>query len=148
MSVITYRVAMTAILAAMSVMAMAPAPAKAVAVLSLRAAQAPRIQGSSGATLVLIPGQHIHVTVRGLPLAAHPYCIGLASEVDRGGLPVSLGLITRDGTNTWRLATAIPARILPAEPAGLFMLFVGTCTAVAPDGPFLVHTTIRIMPAA
>ncbi len=96
----------------------------------------------------LTPGMHIGVTVRVLPSARRAYCLGLASAIDRYGLPVSLGRLTRDSAGVGRVAATIPARLFPAEPSGPFLLFVGTCTPVAPDRPFLAQTIVKIVPSA
>lgn len=95
----------------------------------------------------MTPGMRLAVTVQMLPAARHAYCLGLASTIDRYSLPVSLGRITRDVNGVGRVATTIPLRIFPAEPAGPFLLFVGTCTLIAPDRPFLARTIITIVPA-
>jgi len=113
------------------------------------AAAAPRLHISvkGHAVEALTPGMRIDVAVEALPPAPHAYCVGLASAVDRAGLPLNLGRVLRDSAGTGRLAATIPARLFPAEPAGLFLLFVGTCTPVAPDRPFVARTMIRILPA-
>lgn len=94
----------------------------------------------------LTPGMRINVVVRPLPPARHAYCLGLASAIDRAGLPVSLGRIALDLHGGGHLLTTIPPRLFPAEPAGPFLLFVGTCTPIAPDRPFLARTIIHIVP--
>lgn len=94
----------------------------------------------------MTPGMRIEVVVRALPAARHDYCLGLASAIDRAGLPVSLGRVARDVRGVGRVLATIPPRLFPAEPAGPFLLFVGTCTSVAPDRPFLARTMIRIEP--
>lgn len=96
----------------------------------------------------LTPGQRIGVTVRGLPRAYRPYCLGLASAIDRYSLPVSLGRVARDAQGTGRITAVLPPRLFPAEPAGPYLLFVGMCTSVAPDRPFVARTMIRIVPTA
>lgn len=95
----------------------------------------------------LTPGLRFGVVVRGLPAAARPYCLGLASMIDHYSLPVSLGQVARDPSGTGRLTTIVPPRLFPAEPAGPYLLFVGVCTAIAPDRPFVARTTVRIVPA-
>jgi hypothetical protein len=90
------------------------------------------------------PGTRISVTVTLLPEPHHAYCLGLASAIDRYGLPVSLGHFVRGSDGSGRLKATIPARLFPAEPAGPFLLFVGTCTPIAPDRPFIARTIIRI----
>jgi hypothetical protein len=95
----------------------------------------------------LTPGLRIDVTVRALPRAFRPYCLGLASAIDRYSLPVSLGRVERDTQGTGRVTAIVPPRLLPAEPAGPYLLFVGMCTSVAPDRPFVARTMVRIVPA-
>ena len=99
-------------------------------------------------TRVFTPGARISVTVWALPSSSHTYCLGLASAIDRAGLPVSLGRVTRDRHGVGRVVTVIPPRLFPAEPAGPFLLFVGVCTPIAPDHPFYARTMIRILPAS
>jgi hypothetical protein len=113
------------------------------------AAVSPRMHVSvrGHAVEALTPGMRIDVAVEALPPATHDYCVGLASAVDRSGLPLNLGRVLRDRLGTGRLAATIPVRLFPAEPAGLFLLFVGTCTPVAPDRPFVARTMVHILPA-
>lgn len=92
------------------------------------------------------PGMRISVTVSVLPVAHHAYCLGLASAIDRYSLPVSLGQLVRNLSGSGRIRATIPTRLFPAEPAGPFLLFVGTCTPIAPDRPFLTRAIIRIVP--
>lgn len=99
------------------------------------------------AARVVTPGTHIDVTVSMLPEVRHAYCLGLASAIDRFGLPVTLGQFIRDVRGSGRIKAVIPLRLFPAEPVGPFLLFVGTCTPVAPDRPFLAHSLIRIVPS-
>jgi len=61
--------------------------------------------------------------------------------------PVSLGRVARDAQGMGRIAATVPPRLLPAEPAGPYLLFVGVCTPIAPDRPFVARATIRIVPA-
>jgi len=42
-----------------------------------------------------------------LPPARRAYCLGLASVIDRYGLPVSLGRLTRDSAGVGRVAATI-----------------------------------------
>ena len=93
------------------------------------------------------PGTRINVLVAPLPELRQDYCLGLASAIDRSGLPVSLGRVVRDFDGVGRLKTVIPLRLLPAEPAGPYLLFVGRCTPIAPDRPFLARLIIHIAPA-
>jgi hypothetical protein len=95
----------------------------------------------------LTPGMRIGVTIRALPPTRRAYCLGLASAIDRYGLPVSLGRVTRDSAGVGRVVATIPPRLFPAEPSGPFLLFVGTCTPVAPDRPFLAQTVVKIVPS-
>lgn len=94
------------------------------------------------------PGTRINVLVAPLPQLRQDYCLGLASAIDRSGLPVSLGRVVRDFDGVGHLKTVIPPRLLPAEPAGPYLLFVGRCTPIAPDHPFLARLIIHIAPAA
>lgn len=96
---------------------------------------------------VLTPGAHISVVVSPLPEQRHDYCLGLISAIDRYGLPLNLGRLVRDLSGAGRVQAVIPARLFPAEPAGPFVLFVGTCTPIAPDRPFLARTAIHIVPS-
>jgi len=100
------------------------------------------------AVTTLTPGVHIGVVVRGLPVLASrgAYCLGLASAIDRYSLPVSLGRVARDAQGTGRIVAIVPPRLFPAEPTGPYLLFIGTCTPIAPDRPFVARTTIRIVP--
>jgi len=98
------------------------------------------------AVTTLTPGLHIGVVVRGLPAPRGAYCLGLASAIDRYSLPVSLGRVARDAQGTGRITAVVPPRLFPAEPAGPYLLFVGVCTPIAPDRPFVARTTIRIVP--
>ncbi|MDQ2830902.1 MAG: hypothetical protein M3Y74_17885 [Chloroflexota bacterium] len=106
------------------------------------------VSANGGSAGPLTPGQRIGVTVRGLPQAYRPYCLGLASAIDRYSLPVSLGRVERDAQGTGRITAVVPPRLFPAEPAGPYLLFVGVCTSVAPDRPFVARTMIRIVPTA
>jgi hypothetical protein len=106
------------------------------------------ISAKGHAVEAFTPGMRVDVAVEALPPAPHAYCVGLASAVDRAGLPLNLGRVLRDSLGTGRLVATIPPRLFPAEPAGLFLLFVGTCTSVAPDRPFVARTMIRILPAS
>lgn len=121
------------------------AGAMALMPLTASAAAAPTLSIDTAGPLT--PGTRIGVTVHALPAAKRAYCLGLASAIDRYGLPVSLGRVTRDRAGTGRLVATIPTRLLPAEPAGPFLLFVGTCTPIAPDRPFVARTFITVMPA-
>lgn len=96
---------------------------------------------------VFTPGTRISVTVWALPSTRHAYCLGLASAIDRAGLPVSLGRVARNQHGMGRVAAVIPPHLFPAEPAGPYLLFVGTCTPIAPDRPFIARAMVRILPA-
>ncbi len=111
------------------------------------AAATMEVSANGHATATLTPGLRIGVTVRGLPVPRRPYCLGLASAIDRYSLPVSLGRIARDEQGTGRITATVPPRLFPAEPAGPYLLFVGSCTTIAPDRPFVARITIRIVPA-
>jgi hypothetical protein len=105
------------------------------------------VSANGHSAVALTPGQRIGVTVRELPVASRPYCLGLASAIDRYSLPVSLGRVARDAQGTGRITAVVPPRLFPAEPAGPYLLFVGMCTSVAPDRPFVARAMIRIVPA-
>lgn len=120
---------------------------EATASVQARAAATMAVSVNGRAAATLTPGVHIGVVVRGLPAPRGTYCLGLASAIDRYSLPVSLGRVTRDAQGTGRIAAVVPPRLFPAEPAGPYLLFVGTCTPIAPDRPFVARTTIRIVPA-
>lgn len=106
-------------------------------------AQAPAVR-----TAALTPGQHIDVHISGTVLQRrHAYCLGLVSMIDRYSLPVNLGRVVVATSGSGSVSTSIPANLLPAEPAGPFMLFVGACTSIAPDRPFVATTTVRIVSA-
>ncbi len=106
------------------------------------------VSANGHSAAALTPGLRIGVTVRGLPAAYRPYCLGLASAIDRYSLPVSLGRVERDAQGTGRITAIVPPRLFPAEPAGPYLLFVGVCTSVAPDRPFVARAMVRIVPAA
>jgi len=94
----------------------------------------------------LTPGEHIDVRISATVLQRrHSYCLGLVSMIDRYSLPVNLGRVVVAPSGTGSVSTSIPSNILPAEPAGPFMLFVGACTSIAPDRPFVATTTVHII---
>jgi len=94
----------------------------------------------------LTPGARINVVVRALPTTRRGYCLGLASAIDRAGLPVSLGRVVRGHDGVGRITATVPLRLFPAEPAGPYLLFVGVCTPIAPDRPFIARATVMIVP--
>lgn len=95
----------------------------------------------------LSPGSSMQVVVRGLGAApAGGYCLGMASLRDRYGIPVTLGALEKFGAGQLGVRATIPSALFPAEPAGPFLLFVGQCTSVAPEGIF-ASMQITILPA-
>lgn len=83
------------------------------------------------------PGEQIGVATGHLPAGA--LCVGLASRLDRSGLPLNLGRMR------WGHATVtIPARLLQGEPEGAYLLFVGQCAGATVDTPIVASTTIGI----
>lgn len=95
---------------------------------------------------VLAPGAPFTAQVRGVPPPGG-LCLGLASLRDPYAIPVSLGTFQPDASGTPTLQATVPQRIFPAEPAGPFLLYVGRCTTVAPDGDY-ADTMIPIVAAA
>lgn len=85
---------------------------------------------------LLAPGASFQVVARGIWGPGGSYCLGLASLKDRYGLPVSLGIFHAGDDGAIVASATVPAHLFPAEPAGPFLLFVGSCTNVAPDGIF------------
>ncbi len=107
-----------------------------------------QVKPSPARTATLTPGQHIDVRISGAALRrSQAYCLGLVSMIDRYSLPVNLGRVVVAPSGAGSVSTSIPANLLPAEPAGPFMLFVGACTSIAPDRPFVATTTVRIVRA-
>ena len=96
---------------------------------------------------VLAPGAPFVAQVRGLPQPSGGLCLGLASLRDPYAIPASLGALHPDGSNSMTLQTTVPQQLFPAEPAGSFLLYVGRCTTVAPDGDY-AHRVIPIVAAA
>ncbi|HWE64067.1 MAG TPA: hypothetical protein VHB98_20330 [Chloroflexota bacterium] len=95
---------------------------------------------------LLTPGIAFLAEAHGVAAPRGSYCLGLASMRDRYGLPVSLGVFRSLGGGAMTVQARIPARVFPAEPAGLFLLFIGHCTDVAPDG-ILGSVIVNIVPA-
>jgi len=96
---------------------------------------------------VLAPGAPFTAQVRGVPHPSGGLCLGLASLRDPYAIPVSLGAFQPDASGTSILQAIVPQRLFPAEPAGPFLLYVGRCTTVAPDGDY-ANTVIPIVAAA
>ena len=96
---------------------------------------------------VLAPGAPFAAQVRGVPQPSGGLCLGLASLRDPYAIPVSLGTFQPDASGTPTLQATVPQRLFPAEPAGPFLLYVGRCTTVAPDGDY-ADTVIPIVAAA
>jgi hypothetical protein len=96
---------------------------------------------------LLAPGAGFVVVVAGIGEPHNSYCLGLASLRDRYGLPVSLGVFRPVDDGVMAVQATVPLRVFPAEPPGPFLLFVGRCTNVAPDGNY-GSATVTIVPAA
>lgn len=79
------------------------------------------------------------------PATRQPVCAGLASLRDPYGIPMSLGRLRAVGHGLLHLLTHLPTRVLPAEPAGPFLVYIGTCATPAPMGEF-AHIVINIQP--
>jgi hypothetical protein len=99
------------------------------------------------ATRLLTPGTPFVAIARGSLAAPGRYCLGLTSMRDRYGIPVSVGTFRPLGSGVMVAQALVPTRVFPAEPPGAFLLFVGRCTDVAPDGIYGA-ITVTIMPAA
>jgi hypothetical protein len=89
-------------------------------------------------------GTGIVVTVANLPRPAATLCVGLASLIDRGGLPLNLGRLSQTTLHAGELHTRIPAGLIGPEPPGPYLLFVGDCATPAPTGEY-AHTVISIV---
>jgi hypothetical protein len=96
---------------------------------------------------LLAPGATITVQTSGLGTVRGAYCLGLTSLRDRYGIPVNLGTLLPVDAGQMTLDVTIPLKVFPAEPPGPFLLFVGHCTNVAPDG-VLARVTVQIVQAA
>lgn len=96
---------------------------------------------------VLAPGAPFTVQVRGMVQQPGGLCVGLASLRDPYAIPVSLGTLQPEGSGLLTLQATVPQRLFPAEPAGPFLLYVGRCTTVAPDGDY-ADTVFPIVAAA
>ncbi|GAC1394887.1 MAG: hypothetical protein NVSMB65_13170 [Chloroflexota bacterium] len=81
-------------------------------------------------------GSGIDIQVVNLPRPGGTFCVGLASLIDRGGLPLNLGRLHARGARGGTLSTRIPAGLIGPEPAGPFLVFVGDCTSPAPMGNY------------
>ena len=96
----------------------------------------------------LTPGSSFQVLVRGLRTPpAGGYCLGMASLRDRYGIPVTLGALRQSAGGQFAAHATIPSAVFPAEPPGPFLLFVGQCTSVAPEGLY-AGMRITILPVA
>jgi hypothetical protein len=93
----------------------------------------------------LVPGMPFTASVQGLRAMGTPYCLGLTSLQDRYGIPVTLGVL-HPTVGGLQVAVRVPQRVFPAEPPGPFLLFVGRCTDVAPEGIF-GSTIVLILPS-
>ena len=95
----------------------------------------------------LTPGSSFQVLVRGLRTPpAGGYCLGMASLLDRYGIPVTLGALEPSAEGQLVARATIPSAVFPAEPPGPFLLFVGQCTSVAPEGLY-AGIKVTILPA-
>ena len=92
----------------------------------------------------LSPGRSFQLMVRGLrPAPSAGYCLGMASLRARYGIPVTLRPAP-DGR--FGVRATIPSAVFPAEAPGPFLLFVGQCTDVAPEGLYAsMRITILLM---
>ena len=79
-------------------------------------------------------GARILIRAGPLPRPPHTFCVGLASLLDRGGLPINLGRLQAAGRRTGTLLARIPAGLIGPEPPGPYLVFVGDCTVPAPMG--------------
>ncbi len=103
--------------------------------------------GSHGHTMYLLrPGERIRVVAQRLPRSQgqRHYCLGLASALDRGSLPLNLGQVHQTADGAGDVLATVPPRLIPAEPPGPYLLFVGVCTSIAPDRPFVAQTMVTI----
>ena len=96
---------------------------------------------------VLAPGAPFTAQARGMVQQPEGLCVGLASLRDPYAIPVSLGTLQPEGSGVLTLQATVPQRLFPAEPAGPFLLYVGRCTTVAPDGDY-ADTVLPIVAAA
>jgi hypothetical protein len=88
-------------------------------------------------------GTGILVRVSNLPRPATGLCVGLASLIDRGSLPLNLGPLHPTTRNAGELHTRIPAGLIGPEPPGPYLVFVGDCARPAPIGEY-AHMVISI----
>ncbi len=122
-------------------------PGLAATATTTAAARTPIAMGSRGhVAYMLTPGEHFRVIVQRLPRlqAQHRYCLGLASALDRGSLPLNLGQVHQTADGRGDVLAMVPPRLIPAEPPGPYLLFVGACTSIAPDRPFVAQTIVTI----
>ncbi len=122
-------------------------PGMAATATTTATARTPIAMGSHGhVAYTLTPGEHVRVTVQRLPRlqAQHRYCLGLASALDRGSLPLNLGQVHQTADGRGDVLTMVPSRLIPAEPPGPYLLFVGACTSIAPDRPFVAQIMVTI----
>ncbi len=122
-------------------------PGLAATATTMAAARTPIAMGSRGhVAYTLTPGEHFWVIVQWLPRprADQRYCLGLASALDRGSLPLNLGQVHQTADGRGDVLATIPPHLIPAEPPGPYLLFVGACTSIAPDRPFVAQTMVTI----
>jgi len=122
-------------------------PGMAATATTTAATSMPIVMGShEHAAYSLTPGEHVRVTVQRLPRprAQHHYCLGLASALDRGSLPLNLGQVHQTADGRGEVLAMVPLRLIPAEPPGPYLLFIGACTSIAPDRPFVAQTMVTI----
>jgi len=122
-------------------------PGMAATITTTATARAPIAMGShEHVAYTLTPGEHFRVIVQRLPRprARHRYCLGLASALDRGSLPLNLGQVHQTADGRGDILAMVPSRLIPAEPPGPYLLFVGACTSIAPDRPFVAQTMVTI----
>ncbi len=107
----------------------------------VQAAQSLRVTVDGHSRAMLYPGSVVTVTAR---VATGPWaCVGLASMIDHGSLPLDLGPVKRIHGLAVAVVT-IPGRLLTAEPEGAYLLFIGSCASVAPDRPIVASSIIGI----
>jgi hypothetical protein len=88
-------------------------------------------------------GTALLVRASRLPRPPATLCVGLASMIDRGSLPLNLGRLRATGHASGELHTRIPAGLIGPEPPGPYLVFVGDCARPAPMGEY-AHTIISI----
>jgi len=122
-------------------------PGMAATATTTAAARTPIAMGSHRhVAYTLTLGEHFRVTVQRLPRprARYRYCLGLTSALDRGSLPLNLGQVHQTADGRGEVLAMVPPHLIPAEPPGPYLLFIGACTSIAPDRPFVAQTMVTI----